>query len=96
MNCCAVNSEYRLPYVTFFLLLYRKVPDFQVKLCPGAGHGFAHRPMKKDEENAEDAMLLATSWLDIYMQKHFRIEAEEVKESEFEFWELPARSAPSR
>ncbi|CAM9933179.1 unnamed protein product [Scytosiphon promiscuus] len=73
-----------------------KVPDFQVKLCPGAGHGFAHRPMKKDEDNAEDAMLLATSWLDIYMQKHFRIEAEGVKESEFEFWELPARRAASR
>ncbi|CAM9156694.1 unnamed protein product [Hapterophycus canaliculatus] len=72
------------------------VPDFQVKLCPGAGHGFAHRPMKKDKENAEDAMLLATSWLDIYMQKHFRIEAEGVKESEFVFWELPARIAPSR
>eukprot|EP00903_Cladosiphon_okamuranus_P009515 g9065.t1 len=66
------------------------VSDFQVKLCPGAGHGFAHRPMKNDEENAADAMLLATSWLEIYLQKHFATQPGGVKESEFGFWDLPA------
>lgn len=69
-----------------------QVSDFQVKLCPGAGHGFAHRPMKKDRENAADAMLLATSWLEIYLQKHFAAQPGGVKESEFGFWDLPARS----
>ncbi len=70
----------------------KQVPDFQVKLCPGAGHGFAHRPMDKDKENAEDAMLLATSWLEMYLQRHFPAPPGGVKESEFGFWELPPRS----
>lgn len=61
----------------------------QIKLCPGADHGFAHRPMTKDKEKAEDAMLLATSWLDMYLNKHFPAAAKEVKEDQFEFWELP-------
>lgn len=69
-----------------------QVSDFQVKLCPGAGHGFAHRPMEIDKENAEDAMLLATSWLEIYLQKHFPTQPGGVKGSEFGFWDLPARS----
>lgn len=68
-----------------------QVSDFQVRLCPGAGHGFAHRPMKDDKENAEDAMLLATSWLEMYLQKHFPTQPGGVKESEFRFWDLPAR-----
>ena len=66
------------------------MPDVQVKLCPGAGHGFAHRPMRRDKENAEDAMLLATSWLEIYLQKHFLPVKGGVKETEFGFWELPS------
>ena len=68
-----------------------QVPDAQVKLCPGAGHGFVHRPMAKDKQNAEDAILLATSWLEMYMRKHFRVEAKGVKEDEFGFWELPSK-----
>ena len=71
-----------------------QVPDAQVKLCPGAEHGFAHRPMSKDKENAEDAMLLATSWLDMYLNKHFPAAAKEVKADEFEFWELPLKERP--
>ncbi|CAM9445717.1 unnamed protein product [Ectocarpus sp. 6 AP-2014] len=71
------------------------VPDFQVRLCPGAGHGFAHRPTEKDTENAEDAMLLATSWLELYLQKHFPTEPGGVKESKFGFWDLPATSGAS-
>lgn len=74
-------------FIDFFL----QVPDAQVKLCPGAGHGFAHRPMTKDKENAEDAMLLATSWLELYLHKHFPSKKGGVKQSEFGFWELPAR-----
>lgn len=67
--------------------------DFQLRLCPGAGHGFVHRPQTEDRQNAEDAMLLATSWLDIYMAKYFPAKGGEIKnESSFGFWDLPAKA----
>lgn len=47
--------------------------------------------MKKDKENAEDAMLLATSWLEMYMHKHYRIQGRGLKEEEFGFWDLPPK-----
>lgn len=72
-----------------------QVSDVQVKLCPGAGHGFVHRPMKKDKQNAEDAMLLATSWLEMYLQKYYPPPAGGVKQEEFGFWGLPSRGGRS-
>lgn len=94
-DCLHLTTERRaecaaLPDANTFVH-FSQVPDAQVKLCPGADHGFAHRPMTKDREKAEDAMLLATSWLELYLHKHFPAKKGGVKQSEFGFWELPAR-----
>lgn len=33
------------------------------------GHAFVHRPEPEDEEDTEDATILATAWLEIYLRK---------------------------
>lgn len=72
--------------------LVPQVRDFQLRLCPGADHGFVHRPRREDKQNAEDALLLATSWLDMYMAKYYPVRGGEVKnQSSFGFWDLPPR-----
>mmetsp|Transcript_22273 Transcript_22273/g.28835 ORF Transcript_22273/g.28835 Transcript_22273/m.28835 type:complete len:462 (-) Transcript_22273:234-1619(-) len=46
-----------------------KVQDFVVRIFQGEGHAFAHIPgAAKEKQNAEDAILLATAWLDIFLR----------------------------
>lgn len=68
--------------------MLKQVRDFQVKLCPGASHGFVHRTQEKDRDNAGDAMLLATSWLDLYLSKYLPAPDGQVKKEGFGFWDL--------
>ncbi|CAM9152380.1 unnamed protein product [Choristocarpus tenellus] len=63
-----------------------KVPDFMVRIFKGQHHGFAHRPQKEDREDAEDAMLLATSWLEAYLEKRLRPSGGRVKHTNKSLW----------
>eukprot|EP00611_Tribonema_gayanum_P028181 TRINITY_DN7164_c0_g1_i1.p1 TRINITY_DN7164_c0_g1~~TRINITY_DN7164_c0_g1_i1.p1 ORF type:complete len:531 (-),score=76.51 TRINITY_DN7164_c0_g1_i1:19-1611(-) len=65
------------------------VQDFVVRVFPGQDHGFAHRGGGGGEEvatAASDAMLLATAWLDIYLQKGAKTIGEPVKQTT-SYWE---------
>jgi dienelactone hydrolase len=54
----------------------QKVPSFMLRSFAGETHGFAHHPNfgggVPKPESAEDALLLATVWFDLYLQKKGR------------------------
>ncbi|CAM9277659.1 unnamed protein product [Discosporangium mesarthrocarpum] len=63
-----------------------KVGDFMIRIFPGQRHGFAHHPREEDQQDAEDALLLATSWMDVYLQKRLMPWGGLVKDSENSLW----------
>ena len=76
-------------------------PDFLVRIYSGEKHGFAHRADPQDggravgvggveervaSERGEDAMLLATSWLGVYLRKKHKLYAPRAKSQEAPLW----------
>ena len=60
-----------------------------VRVFKGEEHGFAHRPKatNRSETDSGDAVLLATAWMDIYLQKALPVAGMPAKKEKAGLWE---------